>query len=177
MWEAGCYNELVEEVVVRGRSGIAGGKDHSWKEDGEVSESVAKRYNSLVLHGKMRQAVRFATGRGQGGPLQPTDICSKAGVQVIEVLRSKHPKIRIPVPLEEVELHGIDEGAFVENIPGFDAYPDGPPAALPVDFDDESMLVLAGKVHGAAGPECASLLLHALWNCIRGSPDRVGQTW
>jgi hypothetical protein len=99
MWDAGCYNELVEEVVIRGKSGIAGGGSHSWKEDGEVSESVAKLFNSMVLDGKLRSGVRFATGRGIGGPLQPTDICSKAGVPVIEVLRSKHPKIRIPQPL------------------------------------------------------------------------------
>ncbi|KAL7502373.1 hypothetical protein ACHAXN_001332 [Cyclotella atomus] len=153
MWDAGCYNELVEEVCIRGKSGIAGGKDHSWKEDGEVSESVAKRYNSMVLDGKIRSAVRFATGRGIGGPLQPTDTCSKAGIPVIEVLRKKHPRIRVPKHVAEVEeLEGVTEWQYHDDVAGFDVYPEGTPAALPVNFDADSMLVLSGKVHGSAGP-------------------------
>jgi hypothetical protein len=153
MWDAGCYNELVEEVCIRGKSGIAGGKDHSWKEDGEVSESVAKRYNSMVLDGKIRSAVQFATGRGIGGPLQPTDTCSKAGIPVIEVLRKKHPRIRVPKRIAEVEeLEGVTEWQYHDDVAGFDVYPEGTPAALPVNFDADSMLVLSGKVHGSAGP-------------------------
>ncbi|KAL3768952.1 hypothetical protein ACHAWO_004062 [Cyclotella atomus] len=152
MWEAGCYNELVEEVVIRGKSGIAGSGEHSWNDDGEVSDSVAKRYNSMVLDGKIRSAVRFATGRGLGGPLQPTDTCSKAGIPVIEVLRKKHPSIRTPLQMKGEELEGIKAGTFQDDVPGFDAYPENPPAALPVDFDVDSMLVLSGKIHGSAGP-------------------------
>lgn len=86
LWEAGCFDELVEEVLIAGRSGVAGRNSDSWKEDGEVSDSVAKRYNSMVLDGKIRGAVRFATGRGLGGPKLPLDKCSKTGEPVIEVL-------------------------------------------------------------------------------------------
>jgi hypothetical protein len=78
LWEAGCFDELVEEVLITGRSGVAGRNSDSWK--------VAKRYNSMVLDGKIRGAVRFATGCGLGGPKLPLDKCSKMGETVIEVL-------------------------------------------------------------------------------------------
>jgi hypothetical protein len=69
MWEAGRFAELVNEVVIEGESGVAGRKPDEWGENGEVSSGVASTYNSMVLDGKIRAAVRFATGRGQSEPL------------------------------------------------------------------------------------------------------------
>jgi hypothetical protein len=57
LWDAGSYDGLVQEVLIAGKCGVAGRNSHSWKEDGEVSESVAKKYNSMVLDGKLRGAV------------------------------------------------------------------------------------------------------------------------
>jgi hypothetical protein len=62
LWAAGRYRELVTEVVIKGKSGVAGNNGHKWEEDGTVSESVARKYNSMMLDGKVRGAVRFATG-------------------------------------------------------------------------------------------------------------------
>jgi hypothetical protein len=62
LWEAGRYAELVNEVVITGGSGVAGRNPAEWGEK-EVSDSVAKTYNNMVLDGKIRGAVRFATSR------------------------------------------------------------------------------------------------------------------
>ena len=57
-------------------------------------DSIARRYHSLVIDGRLKAAVRYATNRTGGGVLAPGDIHSKTGLPVIEVLRNKHPKIR-----------------------------------------------------------------------------------
>ncbi|KAL7503120.1 hypothetical protein ACHAXN_000965, partial [Cyclotella atomus] len=149
LWEAGRYDELVEEVVIRGKSGVAGRNCHSWTEDGEVSDSVARKYNSMMLDGKVRGAVRFATGRGQGGPLNPKDECTKAGIKVIKVLKRKHPKIRLP---ETAQPDEADYDVWTDGIRGFDTYPDGAPATMPTNFDFEVIEKVSSKLHGAAGP-------------------------
>ena len=86
MWEAGQFTALCNEVMKGAESVAPFCTAGDWKEDG-VSENVAARYNSMVLSGKIRSAVRFATERGQGGPYSPDDACSKTGRPVIDVLR------------------------------------------------------------------------------------------
>ena len=49
-----------------------------------------------MLSGKLRQAVRWATEREEGGCLLPDDQCKKTGRPVAEVLREKHPAICDP---------------------------------------------------------------------------------
>jgi hypothetical protein len=150
LWEAGRYDELVSEVVIWGKSGVAGGNYHSWKEDGKVSDSVARKYNSMMLDGKVRGAVRFSMGRGQGGPLNPKDKkCTKTGVQVIKVLKRKHPKIRLP---ETVHPDEADYEVWTDRIRGFDTYPDGAPATLATSFNYEVIEKVSSKLHGAIGP-------------------------
>jgi hypothetical protein len=149
LWDAGRYDELVEEVMIRGKSGVAARNCHSWKEDGEVSDSVARRYNKLMLDGKVRGAVRFATGRGRGGTLRPNDLCSKAKIKVIDVLKRKHPKIRLP---ETASPEDADYEVWTDGVRGFDTYADGAPATLPTSFDFEVIEKVSSKLHGAAGP-------------------------
>jgi hypothetical protein len=149
LWDAGSYDGLVQEVLIAGKCGVAGRNSHSWKEDGEVSESVTKKYNSMVLDGKLRGAVRFATGRGLGGPLQPTDKCSKSGDLVIDVLRKKHPRIR---KAAEGSLKINGEEAFPDGVIGFDHYPSGIATPLPIGYDSEVMLTIAKTLDGGPGP-------------------------
>ena len=64
----------------------------AWRE-----ETVGHReqtYQSLVLRGKLRTAVRWITERETGGVLQPGDRCTKTGGRVMEVLRAKNPEAR-----------------------------------------------------------------------------------
>ncbi len=57
---------------------------------------IARKYNAMVLDGKLRATVGFATDRGGGEVLLPQDSCTKTGQPVMEVLRSQHPNTRIP---------------------------------------------------------------------------------
>jgi hypothetical protein len=135
--------------LIAGKSGVAARNSDSWKEDGEVSESVAKRYNSMVLDGKIRGAVRFATGRGLGGPKSPMDKCSKSGELVIDVLRKKHPTIRTP-KIGKSKIGEVE--AYPAGVQGFDHYPHGASAVIPNWFDCHSMEEVSKTLDGGPGP-------------------------
>ena len=107
MWEAGRFKELCNEVINKGKSESAGLSPDEWDDDG-ASDNVAMRYNSLVLSGKIRAAVRMATSRGLGGPLGPDDTCSKTGKRVLDVLASKYPSISRPEALKDGSVLGFD---------------------------------------------------------------------
>ena len=47
----------------------------------ETADHRAKTYHSLVLHGKLRTAVRWITEWETGVVLQPGDRCTKMGDQ------------------------------------------------------------------------------------------------
>ena len=138
MWEAGQFTALCNEVMKGAESVAPFCTAGDWKEDG-VSENVAARYNSMVLSGKIRSAVRFATERGQGGPYSPDDACSKTGRPVIDVLRDKYPKINIP---------DEDENG---KVPGFEEYSHCW-VGTPHTSSGEAISDVSKKLHGAAGP-------------------------
>jgi hypothetical protein len=155
LWEAKRYAELVEDVKISGRSGVAGRKPVEMG-DGEVSESTARTFHSMVIDGKLREALRMARGKGKGGPLRPNDKCSKTGQPVIDVMRSKHPKLGIPEP--DVTRVGI------EQLPGFERYLEAP-MTPPHASDHGSIGTVGSKLHGGAGPSGVDafllrLLLH-----------------
>ena len=62
----------------------------------ETAEHRAQTYHSLVLHGKLRSAVRWITERETGGLFQPGERCEKTGDRVLEVISAKHPEARTP---------------------------------------------------------------------------------
>ena len=57
---------------------------------------VAWSFHKTVLSGKLCQAVRRATDREGEGCLLPDNQCTKTGRPVAEVLREKHPDMRVP---------------------------------------------------------------------------------
>ena len=130
-WERGEIASLVQDVVTTARQGQGG------KTRGDDDE-VARRFASMVNSGKMRAAVRMATDREGGGPLQPWDIDAKTGKTVLEVLRDKHPEMMIP----DVTAPGWLS---------FESY-DDVPAEMMVDCDQEIVQGVAGKLRGGAGP-------------------------
>lgn len=136
LWEAGRYAELVGDCVAEGQRGRVSKSKYGDTE--EELDSIGRRFNTMFLSGKVRGAVRFATDREAGGPLDPEGKDSKTGEKVIEVLRSKHPQIRIP-NLEDAEVKC------------FEGYPHTP-CSVPHAFDEESIAKIAGKLHGSAGP-------------------------
>ena len=95
LWERGQHAGLVgdaeaEEAAREGRSAF------SSEEEDDV---VARSFHETVLLGKLRQAVRRATNREGGGCLLSDEQCTKTGRPVSEVLREKHPDMRVP-PVE-----------------------------------------------------------------------------
>ena len=137
LWEAGRFAELVGDCVSEGKRKGYGQSSSSRDTEDEMS-SIAKRFNTMYLSGKIRGAVRFATDRSPGGPLDPDGADSKTGQSVIDVLRSKHPAIRIP------DLENPEVKCFQEY--------DHTPVSVPHAFDEDTIAGIAKKLHGSAGP-------------------------
>ena len=60
-WKAGNFDMLIQETV-RTSLGLL-----SDIRQGQSDEQISKTFTRMVLQGKIRQAVRFATERGMGG--------------------------------------------------------------------------------------------------------------
>ena len=89
-WQEGTFLMLVEDTIRTSRGLI------SHMRRSMSDEAIAKSFTTMVLKGKIRQAVRFATLRGEGGVLKGSDVDSKTGKTVLEVLHSKHPEAVAP---------------------------------------------------------------------------------
>ena len=86
-------------------------------------------FHETVLSGKILQAVRWATDREGGGCLLPDDQCTKIGRPVAEVLRAKHPDMRVP-PVENTVCAAFEEYADV-------------PKTVPLDFTEDDVTWVA----------------------------------
>ncbi|KAL3822014.1 hypothetical protein ACHAXA_003000 [Cyclostephanos tholiformis] len=104
-WDAGRYVALVKEVEEANLDSGGGGRRVDVRRQDKTT-SLARRYDAMVLGGKVRAAVRMVTNRGTGGPYRPNDLDSKSRRPVIDVLREKHPESVVPSEWD------------------FDAYPD-----------------------------------------------------
>ncbi|WP_288991947.1 hypothetical protein [uncultured Marinobacter sp.] len=133
LWYQGKFSALVEdtETEVLSRHGSHPVQDN---------ESKARAFNSKVLSGRLRAAVRNLTNRDQGGVLQPDDDCTKTGRPVLEVLRGKHPSMRDPAPdLEDQARESFEPYAHL-------------PAPVPVEITGDLVEKVASKPSGGAGP-------------------------
>ena len=66
----------------------------------ELAEMIGKIHDSMVLSGMQGDLVRMVTNCGKAGLYKQTVKCSKMGLPVIDILRAKHPNIRVPDPDE-----------------------------------------------------------------------------
>ena len=98
---------------------------------------MARNFHETVISGKLRQALHQATDREGGGCLLPGGKCTKTGQPVADVLRDKHPDMRVP---------------RVENplCAAFEVYEDIP-ETVPLDFTEDDVTWVASKLSGAAG--------------------------
>ena len=126
-WREGKFTMLVEDTVRTSRGLITRLKR------GMTEEAVAKTFTAMVLKGKIRAAVRFATLRGEGGVLNGSDIDKKSGTRVLDVLHSKHPEAVIP------DAAVLEEYAVV-------------PAMKDLDVTCDTVTKVAGELSGAGGP-------------------------
>ena len=85
--DRGKYNALIKDI-----------EDEAMEEglglarSGELEvELSGRRCNSMVLDGKISEAVKTVTNADKGGLFLPTDIDPKSGLPVMDVLRQKHP--------------------------------------------------------------------------------------
>ena len=131
-WEAGKYVGLVKGIE---EAALVCGFGASHGRDFEI-ESAGRRFDSMVLGGKVRAAVRMVTDRDPGGLFHPDDICPSSGRPVIEVLEAKHPDARIPA------------------IGDFDQYPDDDDRleSTPIYCYEEQVAKAAARLSGGAGP-------------------------
>ena len=134
-WDAGRYVALVKEVEEANLDSGGGGRRVDVRRQDEAT-SLARRYDAMVLGGKVRAAVRMVTNRGTGGPYRPNDLDSKSGRPVINVLWEKHPESVVPSEWD------------------FDAYPDAADLldTMPVYCFEECVAKAAARLSGGAGP-------------------------
>ena len=126
-WKLNHFTMLVQDTVRTSRSLV------STERRGILDEKVAKTFETLVIKGKIRSAIRFAMLRDKGGVLAPGAVDEKSGKTVLEVLKGKHPEVVIP----EV---GALEG-YVEV-----------PELVPVDVTGGTVVEVAAKLSGAGDP-------------------------
>ena len=99
----------MQAVTLQGPTGLVGG------EPGET-------FHSLVLRGKIWNAVRWIAERDKGIVMQPGGALSKTGGPVLDVLWSKHPESRA---LSAISL---------------EAYPGQPPKLVPVNLTEDKVI-------------------------------------
>ena len=109
LWERGQHAVLVGDVEAEGaaREGRAAFSGE------EEDDTVARSFYETVLSGKLRQAVRQAADREGGECLLPDDQCTKIGRLVADILREKHPDMRVP-PVENPTCSAFEE---YEDVP------------------------------------------------------------
>jgi len=132
-WEAGCYCALVKEVE---ECAMEDGFPHAHTNHSLELESVGRRFNSMVLSGKLWVAVRTVTDRDPGGLYAPDNICTKTGRWVLDVLREKHPDARIPK--ESAFDSYANSAEFLE--------------VMPIACYEEQISFRAAHLSGGAGP-------------------------
>lgn len=135
LWEEGHHAALVDdtEALLLSRAGPCRRTPDP--------ESEARAFNSKVLSGRLRPAVRRLTSRDGGGVFQPDDADSKTGRPVVDVLREKHPDLREPL------LIGQPHGSFEPVAAAEWKKP------IPVNITAEVMERVATRLSGAAGPD------------------------
>jgi hypothetical protein len=133
LWYEGKFTALVDdtEAEVQSRHG-----SHPVQDD----ELKARAFNSKVLSGRIRAAVRNLTNRDQRGVLQPGDACTKTGRPVLVVLREKHPPMRDPAPDLEDPARGSFEPYHRLHLP------------ISVEIIGNAVERVTWKLSGATGP-------------------------
>ena len=133
LWEKGQHAGLVGDSEAEG----AAREGRAVFSGEEEDDAVARSFHKTVLSGKLRQAVRRATDREGVGCLLPGGKCTKTGRPVADVLREKHPDMRVP---------------SVENptCAAFKVYEDVP-ETVPLNITEDDVTWVASKLSGAAG--------------------------
>ena len=96
-----------------------------------------KIFNALALNGKLKEATNILTSQTTTSILLPTSIDKKTNLPVIEVLKQKHP---------EIKINDLTNPLFQ-----FEEY-DPPLQHLPLQFFEEDVTAITSKLTGSGGP-------------------------
>jgi hypothetical protein len=143
LWQKGMTAELVQDTVATAMRMTGGSKPP------DDDAGIARKYHSMVVAGKLRSAVRQLTNRDGGGVLQFDGADTKSGRRVIDVLRDKHPDLKIP-DLEMEEWASFEEYEECRT-------------STPVDCTAEIVEEVAGKLNGGAGPGSVDAVMMKKW--------------
>ena len=97
------------------------------------NDATIRVFTKLILQGKVKAAVRWATERSCGTVLLPTVVQGSDSATVMEILREKHPDPYPPFPASLV-------------------HPDQLPLFEDVELTGNHILHSARKIQGGAGP-------------------------
>ena len=131
LWRQGKYDALIHDITT---TSIANAGYRSANTD---AETTARKYNSAILDGRLRAAVRGLTSGDNGGILGPDDACTKTGHPVRDVLVEKHPSLSTPNLLDPNNL------AFAD-------YSEAP-GIIPIDCPIGDAERVARQLHCSAG--------------------------
>jgi hypothetical protein len=131
LWRQEKYDALIHNIT---NTALANAGHRSSTND---AETMAWRYHSAVLDGRLWVAIRGLTSSDNGGVLGPDDACTKTGRRVSDILAEKHPKLRIP------NLSGPNNLAFAD-------YGEAPDI-IPIDCPIGDAERVARQLHGSAG--------------------------
>ena len=131
LWDEGRYNVLLEDLEVETRLRREPRRE-------KTADEKDRDFNTRVLSGHLRSAVRGITMRDGGNVLSADGVCSKSGLPVIDVLRAKHPPPREPTSM------GVEGGAF-------ETY-DTTPVTIPLVISSDTVEEVSAKLTGSAGP-------------------------
>ena len=135
-WMKGMMAELVQDTVNTSERGAGGGNPAA------DEESLARKYHSMVIYGRLRAGVRGLTSRDGRGVMGMEDIDQKTKLPVIEVLKGKHPNMAIPIPGKGKAFEEYREMA----------------CHIELDCTEENVQDIAGKLYGGAGPSSVDAL-------------------
>jgi hypothetical protein len=146
-WELGKFQMLVEDTIRTKEASL------SFKQGFSTPEQRAKIYNSKMLRGDIRGAVRYLTERDQGGILFPDNTDEKSGDTVLETLQSKHPDATIP------------EASSLQTYPSLPDFND-------IDVTEDVVESVARRLRGCAGPSGTDSLSLQQWLLRFGETSR-----
>ncbi len=131
-WKLGNFIALATDTIMEAF------QYHDSKSPTLTIDEKLEIFNHLVYHGKLREALQFLTNNhDENTILQPNQIDSKTNKSVLDVLKSKHPPLRIPDITQT--KYKLDEFEYV-------------PQPLPLNITEDDVKLIAPQLHGSGGP-------------------------
>jgi len=131
-WHIGQQRDGHFDLLVQEADCCDGGLKHSCRANLN-EEDIVRIFSQLILQGKVKAVVRWATEHTRGELLMPNDTVNCSGITVLDVLRQKHPSAQPP------------KASFLV-----------PCATLPlfedVEITGSHLLFVAHRIQGSAGP-------------------------